>query len=260
MKTIAHDEHVLHYQETKESDELIGQFYNYLNKYFILLRSDTFDIANYDLRGFLACYMKDKEHSRSLRRAKFHSKETVANARKVQDYLQFKLRNHTDEELFSELVIPLLECASSYKQMGRGFEKYLYKSYKYYLKRHLDLNVRLDAIDRYGVLYYEKFLDSIDMLDLVIEENQDDMEPILEESMELTNPRWISGKACSPFLAHLKPHERYILSKYYYEKHTDKEIARMLPYNPKSIHRMRMRMKKKFMEQYNQGELKWMRI
>jgi DNA-directed RNA polymerase specialized sigma24 family protein len=259
LYTITHDEQVLNYQETGNSEKLVEQFHNFLNKYLYMLTSDNVDYSNYDLRCFLATFVQNKEVRKSLRRGKFHSKESVAVARKTLDYLRFKLRNHNQDELYAELVIPLLHCAQRYQPIGRSFEKYLYRAYKFYLKRHLD-TIQLDAMDTYGTLYYGQFEEEIELLDELQEEQMFVLNPELDEGMELTDPRWISGKDCSEAFTPLKAHERYILAKYYYEKNTDKEIARMLPYNPKSIHRIRMRLREHFMDLYNQGELKWIRL
>lgn len=260
MKKTTPDELVLLYQRTGDSEGLIEQFHNFLNKYFTMLSSDAVNFQDYDTRYFVTCFMQRKDLIVNLRKGKYHTQEALKTAGKVLDYLKFKLRNHNGYELYAELVIPFLQCASAYKQKGRTFEKYIYKVYKYYLKRHLDATLKLDAIDQYGVVYYGQFADEIDLGEEIQEEQSFELKLDLEEGMELTDPRWITGKDCSDTFTSLKPHERYILAKYYYEDHTDKEISRMLPYNPKSIHRIRMRLKKHFMELYNQGDLKWIRL
>jgi RNA polymerase sigma factor (sigma-70 family) len=250
------DQSVLEYQTTGDSTKLVNQYKNFLNKYCTLFYSNTIDFRNYDIRCFLACYIEDKKLSNSLRRGKYHSSKTVAAAYKVLHYLRLKLRNHTYQELEHELLIPFLQCAKSYQPQGIGFAKYLYNSYRYELKRHLDRNIKLDAMDRHEILYRDIWVED----EWEEEELPEHLTIEMDEHFELSDPNWIHGKKAGEPFSNLKPHERYILVKYYYEEYTDKEIARMLPYNPKSIHRIRMRLIKYFKELYDKGELKCIRL
>ncbi|KAF2421740.1 sigma-70 family RNA polymerase sigma factor [Bacillus subtilis] len=252
--TLATDDFVFEYQNTGDSSKLVSQYKNFLNKYTSLLWNDTIDFSNYDIRCFIACYIEDKEVRVNLRRGKFHSSETKKTAQQVLQKLRFKFRNHSFNELQSELIIPFLSCATMYKPQGRSFEKYLYVAYKFELKRYLD-TLKLDALDRQGVMYID-----------IAEESEwkesipDELIIQFDTDLELNDPEWIYGdKASEPF-ASLKPHERYIMAKYYFERYTDKEIAKMLPYNPKSIHRIRMRIKRKIQDMYYEGEIKWIRL
>ena len=248
------DNFVFEYQNTGDSSKLVSQYKNFLNKYTSLLWNDAIDFSNYDVRCFLACFIDDKELRTNLRKGKFHSSETKKAAQQVLQGLRFKIRNHSFNELRSELIIPFLSCASMYKSQGRSFQKYLYVAYKYELKRHLD-SIKLDMMDRQGVMYID-IADETEWKDDVPEE----LVIHFDKGLELNDPGWIHGdKANEPFSS-LKPHERYIMAKYYFERYTDKEIAKMLPYNPKSIHRIRMRIKRKLQDMYHRGEIKWIRL
>lgn len=248
------DQYVLLYQQTGNAEELIKQYENFLNKYMSMFQYNTIDFSNYDVRCFLACYISDESLSKSLRRAKYHSAEAMSTAQKVLRSLQHKLRNHNKKELFHEIVIPFLQLAKGYKQLGVGFDKYLYKAYKYELKRHLD-NIKWDALDHGGLMYRDALHE-----EEWEEESQEELTFEMDEQFELSDPRWVHGKRSGEPFINLKPHERYILVKYYYEDYTDREIARMLPYNPKSIHRIRKRLEKHFMELYHKGELRCLRL
>ncbi len=252
---IVQDNCVIVYQNTKDSSLLVEQYKNFINKYVSLFSSDAIDFNNYDIRCFLATYIEDKKVRSNLRRGKFHSATTKQAAHKVLQYLKFKLRKHSIKELFSELLIPLLHCASDYEDKGKGFEKYLYVAYRYKLKRHLD-EIKLDVIDDHGVIYKNTLSD----LELDYEKLPESLIVHYDSDLQLNDPLWIHGNQSSEPFSSLKPHERYILAKYYYEGYTDKEISRMLPYNPKSIHRIRMRLKRHFINLYHEGEMKWIRM
>jgi len=251
----AHDRYVIEFQKTGDSSKLILQYKNFLNKYATLLYHDLIDFRNHDIRCFLACYISDKEINQNLRRGKYHSSEAMASAYRALQYLRSKLRNHTYQEIEHELLIPFLRCAQIYEPKGKGFQSYLYKTYRYALKRHLD-RIPVDMLDYHRWVYQNLWVEE--------EEKEEELpsELIIEmdQFFELSDPRWIHGKRAGEPFNHLKPHERYILVKYYYEGYTDKEIARMLPYHPKSIHRIRMRLIKYFKQLYEKGELKCLRL
>lgn len=255
MHTISkQDQLVLAYQRRNESEPLVEGFKNFLNKYVSLIWDDIIDYSNYDVRCFLASYIPERELRVNLYRGKYHSTETKRAAYKALQTIRFKLRKHNLQELQAEMLIPFLQCAGRYKRKGSSFEKYIYVAYKYQLKRHLK-KIELDLIDQQGIMYQEVGHE----LNWEIETPQ---KPFitLDDGLELNDPNWIHGdKASKPF-AKFKAHERYIMAKYYYENYTDREIARMLPYNPKSIHRIRMRAKKHFINLYEKGELKWIRL
>lgn len=254
-QTITVDSSISLYQELGDAEELISQFSNFLNKYMNLIQSETIDFKNYDIRYFLSLYITDKSLSKNLRgHRKYHTPETISVAYNIVNKIHRKLRFHTKEEIYHEILIPFLHCAQDYKEIGVGFDKYLYKSYKYELKRHLD-EMEWDVLDFNGNTGMEIAIE--DEWESSIEE---EFFLEMDENFELSDPRWVHGNKSEAPFSDLKPHERYILVKYYYEKNTDKEIARMLPYNPKSIHRIRARLLTKLEDLYDKGELRCLRL
>lgn len=260
IEEINADQYVLEYQATGISEQLVEQYKNFLNKYQMMFVNENVDFTNYDVRSFLSCYVKDPEIRRNLRRGKFHSSETRSIAYKILQYIKWALRQHHPKEIEAELVIPFLRCAKAYKQQGKSFNRYLYRVYRYELKRHID-KMPIDMLDQEKITYIDVWHDNFDWE--VTEDVYDFERPLhieMDDTLELSHPDWIHGdKSTEPFRL-LKPHERYILVKYYYENHTDKEIAKMLPYNPKSIHRMRKRLVDYLYESYSKGDLKWIRL
>lgn len=246
-------------QPTIEYDVAMMNTYDkFIKKYMDLLWLEVIDYNNYAIRSFLALHVADKKISKKLRRGKLQQQEVTDAARKVLQYLRFKLRNHDKQELYNELLIPFIQCIRSYRDIGVGFERYAYKTYKFSLKKHLD-NIKLDGIDTQFVLYIDGLTEE-QWMEMEEEEKLVEEHFTHEPPLELDNPQWIHGTLSSAPFSEMKPHERYVLSKYYYEQYTDKEIARMIPYHPKAIHRIRMRMKKQLESKYENGELKWIRI
>lgn len=264
-QTIHPDQYVLDYQATGISDPLIKQFKNFLNKYSSMISNENIDFSNYDVRSFLSCYVKEREIKSNLKRGRFHSSKTVETAYRVLRYVKWALRKHKPQEVEAEILIPFLRCARSYQQKGKTFSSYLYQTYRYELKRHID-SLTVDILDQEGVLFFDVWHDDYDWEVVDIDSqllqldrfNLNDLE--MDEGLELSHPDWIHKDKSLPPFDTFKSHERYILVKYYYENYTDKEIARMLPYNPKSIHRIRMRLVNQLMKMYQEGELRWIRL
>lgn len=255
MTILSLDHPVLEYQITDDPSKLIQQYQNFLNKFHRMICYNTIDFKNYNIRYFLSCYIYDKAIRKELLRGKYHTQRAKQEANKVLQMIRHKLRNHNDTEIYHELLLPFLYCAKRYKQMGVGFNRYIYKTYRFVLIRHLN-SIKWDALDM------EPSYHTYIMQDTQREEYQEKKpkDIILDERFELTDPRWIHGKQSEAPFSLLKPHERYILVKYYYEELTDREIARLLPYNPKSIHRIRMRLIKYLRGLYDKGELRCLRL
>lgn len=256
MKHTYPDRNVFLYQETHDSTKLIEQYNNFIRKYHIFFSQETVDLRFHDIRCFFAMYAdKDKELANNLRGdTRYLSKSSIKFATKVFWDIKFNLRKHSPDDLYSELLIPFLECATEYRDMGKGFHRYLYATYHKKLYNYLKYHIKLDAIDKFKT----SFLDAL-VYETPDEEVPDELMVEFDEGLELNDPDWIHGKKAEAPFDDLKAHERFILAKYYYEEYKDREIARMLPYDPKSINRIRMRIKKKFIERYREGEFKWIR-
>lgn len=259
------DAKVLLYQQTGLSEPLLNEYENFINKYHSLLTKDAINFRNYDIRCFLACYINNTGVVKNLKKGKFHTQESIKLAYKALNYLKWIFRNHNSYELRAELIIPFLMCARNYKQQGSSFKKYIYVSYKFMLKRYID-SMNQDILDHNELLYQNHYIDEevTDSLDEVLDNLAAKTPSILEIEMplglELSHPKWIHGDQAQFPFSELKSHERYILAKYYYEGYTDKEIARMLPYHSKSIHRIRKRIELKLQTMLNKGELKCLRM
>ena len=106
------EKQVFQYQKTGNSETLIDVYKNFLLKYYRVFANEHVDFANYDLRYFISCYMKDVTERRSLRRGKFRSNETKAKAYRIIHNLRKAFSKHQTnkdvlkDEIFCELLIP----------------------------------------------------------------------------------------------------------------------------------------------------------
>lgn len=252
------DELVLQYQETGNSEPLVKQYSNFINKYHKLFTTKQIDFSNYDIRRFLACYIKEKEIIKDLCREKYHSKKAIKQAYKVLDIISKAFEDYSEEDIYHELLIPFLSCAKQYKQKGKSFNRYLYHTYRYKLKKLIDEKL-FDATDRYNLNYCDMYYkcERVPFYDLVADKPY----PVeIDNNMDLNNILWLSGSVGDDIFKNLTYMERYILVKAYEESLTDIEIARLTGYHPRSIYRIRKRIKKYLMDLQKKGEIKWIKL
>lgn len=249
---------LVEYQLTSNSTPLIEAYRNYTKKYLRMFTKDVIDFEDYDSRDFLCCYMPDKEDVIALRRGKYHSRETKAKAYSVLHRLQKAFIYHDREEVQHELIIPFLVIAGRFKGNPEEFSRYVYGAYRYELKRHID-EVMKNVRDIPDIYYfdspYEKNI-----------EDKRDSTIVMDDDLSLNDPNWLTGKTAGAPFDSLTREERLIMAKYYFETidgkrvNTDKKIGQLLGKNPKSIHRIRNRVKEKLRKQIESGEIKWMKL
>ncbi|CDQ41759.1 sigma-70 family RNA polymerase sigma factor [Virgibacillus salexigens] len=237
------------YQEEKESEALVKQFSNFINKYYKLFTFENIDFSNYDIRYFLSCYLADNVDRKSLRRGKYHSKQDISNAYSVLKYLKQAFKSLDHEDIYHEVLIPFLECANRYKDMNKSFSAYIYEAYKYELIRHIKELMRHQHTS-------QVMLPNCNESD---DELSDNLHIELEEDLILNHPFWLNGiNAQYPF-SELTREGRLILTKYYLERNTDKQIGRLIGKNRRSVNRSRLRIVRQIQDKISQGEVKWAR-
>lgn len=247
------EELVEYFQTTNNSDELLDKYKNFLNKYHQILCYGTIDFNNYDIRTFLCCYIKDKDDRSSMLRGKYHSTEDISNGYEVVKYIQQAFKGYESIEIYHELIIPFLECARRYKAMNKSFNSYLYKTYRYELMRHINSIL----FQRFNKLQPSSNETEVEV---VLIEDMQELKLELDEDISLNHPDWLNGaKADKPFNQFTRE-ERLILTKYYLENYTDKDIGRLVGRNRKSINRSRLRVVRKIKGDIQRGEIKWIRL
>jgi RNA polymerase sigma factor (sigma-70 family) len=256
-----HDKLVKIYQETGQCSELIEAYQHFIGKYHKMFTTGQIDFSNYDIRRFLACYISNKEIVRNLCRGKYHSKEAIQRAYRVLNRISKVFEGYEKEEVYNELVIVFLECARSYQDVGKGFHRYLYKCYRYRLKKYIDakaFDYVDDEIGEYKDMYHAD--DLIPYEESLEAQHLDKPLNIeIDEKMDLNNILWLNGIVCGDLFKELSYAERYVLVKAYQDGLDDKEIAKLTGFHPRSIYRIRKRLTDHFRELRAKGEIKWMR-
>jgi len=227
----------------------------YIGKYYDLLRYGKMDFSNRDLRRFVSLYVEDKETRQRL--VPFYQYgETRAETMKTVQMLEVRFEVIDDEDLLQDLRLLLLQQAKRYEKKGNkiNFCGYLYNSYRYALYHY------------YKWLFEDLGVSSYTSLDEAIDQQQDDETEIeIEDSWFFKDKyfekeenelgfNWIHNRTTTFPFNKLSVYERTILSLYYEQKLTDKEIAERTGLHHITIHGHRNRIKDKLEDLLASGD------
>ncbi|QHW35836.1 hypothetical protein GZH47_33635 (plasmid) [Paenibacillus rhizovicinus] len=272
------DELIKAYQASGKSDDLVAAYKYFILKYYMLFRKKHIDFENYDIRQFMSCYIRNPEHVKSLRRGpKYQSAEARAAAYRMLslivkvfedydwariplDYRDSEIKDFIPyDDLYNELVMIFLGCAKDYVDQGAGFQRYVYKTFRYRLKHHIDAKMydASDSSSTYSDMMQAgqrvPFVDSL--MDTI--ENPLQLDPDIQD--DLNNENWFNGYGNGDLFKDLSYMQRRVLVKYYECGYKDKDIARDIGYNPVYIGKVRRDLVEHFRDMRKRGEIKWLR-
>lgn len=217
----------------KEIQDALNQYHHFLMKYINAFDESFIDFKSYDLRYFISMYEPDKVMRGRIRKALYHKNEVKHHMYNLLFKSKTVFQTFSRTEIEHEVMIVFLECWNQHNPDIAPFEKFLYKVFRYKMKRHIDRLRSMSAIvDERAAKEEIEELSEEDVLQTNFHQ---------EEDLELHNQKWLKGEICSEPFKKLNYHERFILQKYYIEKIRDKEISQEIPFHPKSIARMRLR-------------------
>ncbi|HJS83536.1 MAG TPA: hypothetical protein VJ742_11955 [Nitrososphaera sp.] len=125
--------------DSRAQTELLETFSNFLNKYVALLYYGKYDLDNYDIRRFIALFIKDPGVRFHLMRNKLN----LPGVRHVNEALrgiQYMAQRYGDEEDVDQTVkMSFLHCVSIYnRKPDIPFSGFLYSYFFYVLKKQVD--------------------------------------------------------------------------------------------------------------------------
>lgn len=241
------------YQKYKQSQPLINCFELMFKKYTILFKDKIIDFHDYNQRFFISFYLKEKKDRSNFRKGSYHAKELVRKAYRVLDLIRPAFEGVAN--IYGELIIPFLQCAEHYK-IKSSFQNYIYIAYKYYLKRHIDQLIKsyLSFHTRNLPMAQENIIKLEESLKIY---PQSTLQLDLDNDLALTHPDWINGKLAQYPFNQLNSLERRILVETYTntEAKTDRDIAIIVGYHPKSISRIRKKVIHKIIHYLQEAKL-----
>ncbi|WP_047913149.1 helix-turn-helix domain-containing protein [Paenibacillus sp. TCA20] len=249
------------YLEEGDANPLMRRYHKMIRRYSRLLVYGEMDFKSYDSKRFISCFIREAEIINDLCKAGGCKSETIEKVYDVIKNIRDTFSVYDIAEIEHELLIVLLECAHSYKEMGFGFSRYVYSVFRYRVKRFVD-NKMFESMEEEQYSYKDdRYINDDRAIDSIIE-NRYYYEPLnmeVDEYTELDNILWLNGIVGSDLFKELSYSERFILLKAYDEGMTDREIARINGLHHRSVYRIRKRIADSFREKRVKGEIKCLR-
>lgn len=248
----------------KSQEELIEIFSNFLSKYIALIYKNKYSLEDYDVRRFVALFVKDPESRRKLMRKQFTHKVRT-NINEAMRGINYMVRRYNTEEDIEQTVnMTFLQAVERYERMESKaggyvpFSGYLYSYYFYLLKKNVD-QLLIDQLGR-------RTFPLVTNADSESEHSESDTEKMRNEDMTMSQPadalmfgqeidaEWVFGSTAMAPFDRLTIQERQLLKWRYIDNLKASEIADRITEHPNTIrdHYQRIRTKlKDYFEEYS---------
>ena len=203
----------------RASEQLLKCFEPLFKKYILLMKTIKMDFTDKEQKSFVRMFMPEKQLKQALKRKKITAKFRAPIQNRF-NFIRETYGSQTEEEILTDLQILFFTLLKRYKQMGKNFCAYLYRSYGYEVARHIKKYTNNLANIPYRSVEYTEYIQSPNNM------NEDCFEDkIYEDDMGIPDLSWISGECCSNIFLQLSNLERKLLIKYYLEDYNDRQIA-----------------------------------
>lgn len=250
--------------DQKSQEELIEIFSNFLSKYVALIYDNKYSLQDYDVRRFIALFVKDPESRRKLMRRQFTHKvrTTISDTMRGINYMVKRYNTHEDIE--QTVNMTFLQAVERYERMASKaggfvpFSGFLYSYYFYLLKKNVD-QLLIDQLGRRTFpLVTNGSSDS--------EHSETDSEKMWDKDATLSQPadalmfgqqidgNWVIGETATTPFDRLTIQERQLLKWRYIDNLKASEVADRITEHPNTIrdHYQRIRNKlRDHFEEYN---------
>lgn len=223
----------------KSQLQLLEIFSNFLSKYTTLLYYGKYSLNDYDIRRFVALFVKDSSVRFFLVRNKL-SPGGVRHVNEVMRGVQYMAQRYGDEEDVDQTVkMAFLECIDVYKRRDDiPFSGFLYSYFFFKLKKQVDALL----IDQLGRKTFPLISDE--------EANTDDYEqedrtqgfpapptPAAEDLIqcEEIDEYWVIGDTATGPFEHLSVQERQLLRWRYVDGERSSDIAHRITEHPNTV-------------------------
>ena len=232
MSVIDIEELVIAYQQDPSyAQRILDKFTPLIIKYISCLKYNDYDIYDYNTIKFLALFIADQNERKRLftKSSTPHDREHL---RRLMYVISREMYKVSKRDLEHDLYIVLLEIATKYKDVGKGFLRYISSTFHFRVYQ---------CIQRYcGEIANGAF--SLGMLE------SDEAVKVIYRGTEYENKTseialdaginsagWTSGAFAGAPFDILSPQERLLLIKRYIEKRTLKDIAETTGYSISGI-------------------------
>lgn len=235
---------------TKDQEELLKVFNNFLTKYASMLYHGKYNLSDYDIRRFISLFIKDPATRFSLMKQKF-TPVVIKNVNECMRGIHYMAKRYGDEEDIRQTVdMTFFQCINRYERKGSiPFSGFLYSYFFYLLKKNVDTFL-IDQLGRktFPLLSDESSGDES-------EEGQvgfkaDPVEYSMEQLMAVDkiDEFWVLGeKNMYPFDI-LSVQERQLLKWRYVDGMRSSQISAKINEHPNTVREHLVRIRKKIKE------------
>ena len=230
---------------SKDQVQLLEIFSNFLSKYVTCLYVGKYSVNDYDIRRFVALFVKDPTTRFYLVRNKLNP-AGVKQVAEVMRGIQYMVIRYGEREDVEQTVnLAFLECVSTYQRKPPiPFSGFLYSYFFYILKKKVDLLL----IDQLGRKTFPLIAD-----DDYGDEDSDSVSPgftapptagadefIMTEEID---EHWVMGGTSTGVFSTLSLQERQLLKWRYVDGERSSDIAERITEHPNTVrehyHRIR---------------------
>lgn len=242
--TLSEDEMQALILRAKASDamaqmELLEVFSNFLSKYTTMLYYSKYNLGDYDIRRFIALFVKDGTVRFHLVRNNMKSPQIKAVSEVMRGIVYMAQRYGDEEDVDQTVKMAFLQCVNVYKRKESiPFSGFLYSYFFYVLKKHVDAFL----IDQNG----RNTFALIDNEDTMSEINDGSPAPVgftappapgADELIhtEEIDEYWVVGDTCSGPFVFLTIQERQLLRWRYVDGLRSSDIAQRITEHPNTV-------------------------
>ncbi len=240
---------------------LLAIFGNYLSKYTTMLYHGKFSYADYDIRRFLALYVKDPSVRYPLLRNKMKNVH-IKSVNEIIRGLNYMAMRYCDEiDVDQTVKMAFLQCVQVYQRKDDiPFSAYLYSYYFYILKKQVD-TFMIDQLGRktFPLITSDDANDSDDGSEEKAPGFVGPSEPGIDELLSSyhIDEYWIAGDTASFPFNILTPQDRQLIKWRWVDKDRSSVIADRITEHPNTVreHFNKIRIKlRKAIEDYDKEE------
>jgi DNA-directed RNA polymerase specialized sigma24 family protein len=222
--------------DDRAQNELLKVFDNFLKKYVNLLYYNKYNLSDYDIRKFVALFVKDSGVRYYLVRNKMNKTSSSHVKECVSGIVYMANRYGDPEDVRQTVQLTFLQCVTRYERKGPiPFSGFLYSYFFYMLKKNVD-QLLIDQLGR-------------KTFPLATEEDRssDDDEPVvgftappLPSAEELIGPDeidelWVAGDTALPPFSDLTIQERQLIKWRFIDGYKSSQIARRITEHPNTV-------------------------
>lgn len=223
---------------SKDQEQLLNVFHNFLTKYISLLFYGKFNLNDYDIRRFVSLFIKDNY----VRFALVKNKMSASHLKHINECMRgihYMTKRYCDEEDIRQTVhMTFFQCISRYERKGPiPFSGFLYSYFFYLLKKNVDVFL-IDQLGRktFPLLADDATMDESDD-NFVIGFKADPVEFSIEQmlSSDKIDEFWVMGERNMPPFDRLTVQERQLLKWRYVDGQRSSEISQKINEHPNTV-------------------------